>query len=49
MGTDLLCIVLPNIEASEEALRKKVEDALILAGGMVPLEDDGPQEEDGGS
>jgi hypothetical protein len=33
MGTDLLCIVLPHIEASKEALREKVEDALLLARG----------------
>jgi hypothetical protein len=33
MSTDLLCIVLLHIEASKEALRKKVEDALLLARG----------------
>ena len=33
VGMNLLSIVLPNIEASEEALRKEVEDALLLAGG----------------
>jgi hypothetical protein len=33
VSMDLLCIVLPNIEASEEALRKEVEDALLLARG----------------
>jgi hypothetical protein len=33
MSTYLLCIVLTNIEASEEALRKKVEVTLILVGG----------------
>jgi hypothetical protein len=49
VSTDLLCIVLPNIEASEEALRKEVEKILFfLPGGMVPLEDDGPREEEGG-
>jgi hypothetical protein len=41
--------VLPNIEASEEALRKEVEKILFfLPGGMVPLEDDDPREEEGG-
>jgi hypothetical protein len=49
MSTHLLCIVLPNIEASEEALREEVQNTLLLTGGMVPLEDDGPREEDGGS
>jgi hypothetical protein len=33
MSTYLMCTVLPNIEVSEEALRKKVEDTLFLAGG----------------
>jgi hypothetical protein len=33
MSTDLLCIVLLNIEARKEALRKKVKDALLLAPG----------------
>jgi hypothetical protein len=35
MGTNLLSIVLPNIEASEEALREEVEDAFLLAEGKV--------------
>jgi hypothetical protein len=33
VGTNLLSIVLSHIETSEEALRYKVEDALLLARG----------------
>jgi hypothetical protein len=33
MCTNLLCIVLSHIEASEKTLREKVEDSLFLAGG----------------
>jgi hypothetical protein len=34
VSTNFPSIVLPNIEASEEALGKKVEDTLLLAGGV---------------
>jgi preprotein translocase subunit Sec63 len=33
VSMNFLSIVLPNIEASKEALRKEVEDALLLTGG----------------
>jgi hypothetical protein len=33
VGTNFLSIVLSHVEASEEALRQKVQDALLLARG----------------
>jgi hypothetical protein len=49
VSTNLLCIMLSHVEASKEALREKVKNDLLLARGTVPLEEDGPSEEECGS